>query len=149
MARSRIRLSICISPHIFIDRYIQQNSKLKDNVMMNQIASSIWIKEPTSVLPEIISRINYLSLDRHRINLSICISPHIFIDQYNITRRQFDDGLVLQNRIDWIWFEINKGNNGRRLARFFGGERVIQYLISRDRWYSNTKGISIEWYSIR
>ena len=46
--------------------------------MMNWIASWRRIKEPTSVLPEIISRINYLSLARSRINLSICISPHIF-----------------------------------------------------------------------
>ena len=41
--------------------------------------------KPTSVLTKIISRINYLSLARSRIDLSIGISPHIFTNRYNNT----------------------------------------------------------------
>ena len=39
--------------------------------------------KPTSVLSKIISRINYLSLARSRIDSSIGIPPHIFINWYN------------------------------------------------------------------
>ena len=43
--------------------------------------------KPTSVLSKIISRINYLSLARSRIDLLIGISPHIFTNRYNNTTK--------------------------------------------------------------
>ena len=42
--------------------------------------------KPISILTKIISRINYLSLARSRINLSIGIPPHIFTNLYNTTK---------------------------------------------------------------
>ena len=110
LARSKIKLSICISSHIFIDRYIQQNPRTMrwwDDECFFNTDQKI---EPTSVLPEIISRINYLSLAWSRINFLISISPHIFIDRYNKTRQQFDDGSVIKSnriKIESIEFDLN------------------------------------------
>ena len=42
--------------------------------------------KPMSIFPKMIPRINYLQKAKSRINLSICISPHIFINRYRLAK---------------------------------------------------------------
>ena len=86
LARSRIDLLFCIPPHIFTNRY---NKNGRTDVMIshsNCVDNKAPTIKPTSVLPKIISRINYLSLARSRIDSSIGIPPHIFTNLYNTTK---------------------------------------------------------------
>ena len=82
LARSRIDLSFRIPPHIFTNRYIKyQPDQMIDHSSCHGRKAPTM--KPTSVLPKIISRINYLSLARSRIDSSIGIPPHIFTNRYN------------------------------------------------------------------
>jgi len=87
LARSRIDSSVGIPPHIFTNLY---NTTKPDSRQMishsNYFDDKSRTIKPTNVLSKIISRINYMSLPRSRIDSSFGIPPHIFINWYNTTK---------------------------------------------------------------